>query len=260
MNAFHHFPGILPSEEGVFMAMKNPVLSTFESQYLKVRAVEKRLYSDEEVMGLPVLKNHVHQHEWKMRHRSAKRVLQYFRKSSAELLLDLGCGNGWFSHALAKDSPLIVTAMDVNLMELKQAARLFQRSNLQFVYADIFNLDIPLDFFDAVTLNASVQYFPKLSALMKRLFQILKPTGEIHIIDTPFYFPEELDRARKRTWDYYSGIGFPEMASHYFHHTLEELEPYNHEVLYKPSGRSVILKRLGKADIPFPWIKIEAMV
>ncbi|MCB2220236.1 MAG: class I SAM-dependent methyltransferase [Bacteroidetes bacterium] len=255
-----NFPEVLPIEYGVFMGMKNPLSSSFESDYLKVRAAEQRLYSDEYVVALPELKNHVHQHEWKMRNRSANRVLSYFQNTHSGRLLDLGCGNGWFSQALAKKSRLQVIGMDVNLTELKQAARLFQRSNLQFVYADIFNADIPPGFFDVITLNASVQYFPDLSLLLKKLFLILKPKGEIHIIDTPFYHVTELEEARKRTRDYYAGIGYPEMATHYFHHSYDALKHFKYDFLYKPETRSRILRYFGKAEIPFPWIKIAGTV
>ena len=182
----------------------------FESLYLKVREKEKRIYSDSEVDNLPFIPDsNPHKNEWRLREKSFLRFKDYL-KSKNEILniLDLGCGNGWFSGNLTKDFNHKFFCVDINLTELKQAKRVYESEKIKFIYADIFNMDFPSDFFNLVILNASVQYFPDLKILFERLFELLTANGEIHIIDSPFYPVEEIQYAKKRTKDYYSSISF----------------------------------------------------
>lgn len=250
------FPGNLPLDQGVFMGSPELNENGFEKSYLSIREKENRVFSDEIVAQLPGLKNHRHSDEWVLRGRSANRVVKYFQNCNQKKLLDIGCGNGWFSNLLSRNRNLEVFGVDVNKTELEQAASVFKSANLSFIYADLFRANLPLVYFDFVTFNASVQYFPDLSDLLQRLFEILKPGGEVHLIDTPFYRKDEIEAAQKRTIKYYSILGFPEMAQNYFHRCWDELKPYSFEVLYRPS-QNKLKKVFRKKDIPFPWIKIE---
>jgi len=244
-------------ENGVLIGSIGQINPDFELQYLKVRTSEKRVYSDEELIQLPYLRGHQHAHEWELRNKSAQRVLKYFASKSKEHLLDLGCGNGWFSQLLARNTAMEIIGMDVNKMELEQAARVFKQNNLKFVYGDVFKTFFPTALFNFITVNAAIQYFPDLSEILKRLLKLLKRDGEIHLIDSPFYNLKEIEAARKRTDEYYKQIGFPEMSVHYFHHSFQTLEKFGPEIMYNPSRSSRINKLLGKKDIPFPWIKIR---
>ena len=53
-------------------------------------------------------------------------------------ILDVGCGNGWFSGQLAAIASAKVYALDLNRMELEQAARIFNLHNLILCYGNIF--------------------------------------------------------------------------------------------------------------------------
>jgi hypothetical protein len=86
--------------------------------------------------------------------------------------------------------------------------------------------------------------------------ELLKPRGEIHFIDSPFYDLNEVSGAKQRTVEYYSNRGFPEMSKYYFHHSWSEISDYKPEVLYDKKSKSRILKFVQKPDMPFPWIKI----
>jgi len=183
--------------------------------------------------------------------------MRYFKEKAFASVLDLGCGNGWFSHRLSKAVGR-VTAIDVNLPELKQAVKVFPSANIDFCYADIFTTDLTGVKFQAITLNACFQYFEDSGSLIQRLKELLTDGGEIHIIDSPFYSPERVKAAIDRTETYYRNLGFPKMADHYFHHTWNVLEKWDHEVLYSPNSLSEKLKhKLGNANSPFPWIRIR---
>jgi len=234
--------------------------NTFESDYIAVRKKENRIYSDEEVKLLPNTSNdNPHKNEWKLRSKSMGRFISYVQKPNDKLnLLDIGCGNGWFSANIARQTPLNVYALDINKTELEQAARVFELNNLKFICGNIFDNIFEESTFDIITLNSSIQYFDNLNTLIERLFFYLKDKGGIHIIDSPVYNLNELTGAKERTARHYISLGFPEMTKLYYHHVFEELEIFNYNILFKPKSILVRIKRfLGMNDSPFPWIRLS---
>ncbi|KAA1244133.1 trans-aconitate 2-methyltransferase [Aquimarina sp. RZ0] len=227
----------------------------FSSLYITVRELEKRVYSDDIVMQLPLVSQHHHYYkEWQLRQKSTKRIVDYLTKKNIPLkILDLGCGNGWFSYQLSLIPNSEVYAVDVNDVELTQASRVFKQNNLQFIYADIFAQEVKvLTDFDIVTVNSCIQYFENLPTIVNRLQNLLKKGGELHIWDSPFYESVQISNAQKRTKTYYQNLGVPEMVNHYFHHSIEELK--NFEVLYKYK-RNLLNKILNEKDSPFCWFR-----
>ncbi|WP_299887493.1 bifunctional 2-polyprenyl-6-hydroxyphenol methylase/3-demethylubiquinol 3-O-methyltransferase UbiG [uncultured Lacinutrix sp.] len=231
------------------------VQSQFSNMYIAVREKEQRLFTDEEISNLPYTSiQNVHAKEWKLRQKSTTRFTYYLEtKQQPQIILDIGCGNGWFSKEMALVSKKNhIIGLDVNTEELEQASRIFKYSNLQFVYGNIFEIDSFSKQFDIITLNGSVQYFPDFKELFQTLQSFLKPKGEIHIIDSPFYASHKIIEAGNRTLDYYTTLGFPEMAANYHHHEIKYVS--NFDVLYKYQ-RSIINKLLGKKDSPFSWFR-----
>ncbi|HCK65663.1 MAG TPA: hypothetical protein DHW49_05310, partial [Anaerolineae bacterium] len=87
----------------------------------------------------------------------------------------------------------------------------------------------------------------------------LKPKGEIHILDSAFYADDEIPQAMKRSEEYYSSLGFPEMSRYYFHHRVSELQKFSPKWLYRPNLFALRIKRMfGKVDSPFPWVMIKS--
>ena len=232
---------------------------TFEKLYLQVRKKENRIYSDDEIKLLPYAsKLNPHKNEWSLRTKSFMRFKEYLSQKKTKLnILDLGCGNGWLAGQLVKEFEHNYFCVDVNLSELEQGARVFENKNISFIYSDIFKTSLAANTFDLVIINSALQYFQDVSALMKELFFISKTYGEVHIIDTPFYHPEEIMAAKNRTLKYYSSIGYSVMASKYFHHTLEEFKYLRYSYLYSPNSlKSKLSKIIFDQDSPFPWILV----
>ncbi|NJN44701.1 MAG: hypothetical protein HC806_08275 [Anaerolineae bacterium] len=87
---------------------------------------------------------------------------------------------------------------------------------------------------------------------------MLKPRGEIHVLDSPLYLQKELPEAQNRTQKYYASLGFPEMAAHYHHHTVSDLQPFSPIWLYNPNHWvNRVKQRLGLVVSPFPWVVIR---
>ncbi|MCZ6703487.1 MAG: class I SAM-dependent methyltransferase, partial [Ignavibacteria bacterium] len=234
-------------------------LKNFEKLYLEVRKAENRIYHDDEVKLLPYASStNPHYAEWNLRAISLQRVLKFLKTKTNYLkILDLGCGNGWFSSRLAALPNLEAYGLDVNYYELIQAANIFHQPNLKFFYGDIFEDIFTYGIFDIIFLNSTIQYFSDLKALIIRLNDFLNNKGEIHILDSPLYTVDSIDQAKKRSFNYYQSIGYSEMTNHYFHHSYNELQNFKYDVLFNPNKVISTLKILIRIkDSPFPWIRI----
>lgn len=147
--------------------------------------------------------------------------------------------------------------MDINQTELIQAGRVFGgQTRLQFIAGDIRSGILEEAMFDVIVFAASVQYFPSLQKMLNAALAHLTEGGEIHILDTPLYGRSEVEAARQRTATYYSSLGFPAMADYYFHHSIDELKPFEYAVMHKRLSFSD--KILGRSN-PFPWICVKRM-
>jgi ubiquinone/menaquinone biosynthesis C-methylase UbiE len=253
LEEFNH----LKTEYGVIKISE--VDDVFENLYLKVRKKEKRIYSDDEIKLLPYASElNPHKDEWALRTKSYLRFREYLSHKTSKLnILDLGCGNGWFTGQLSKDFNHNYFGVDINLNELEQAARVFNNDNTRFIYADIFSTSLPANTFDVVIINSALQYFQNISVLMKELFYISKPYADIHIIDTPFYKQQELMHAKARTLRHYQSLGFTEMAKNYYHHSIDEIKYLRHSYLYNPNSvKNKLTNLFFEKDSPFPWILV----
>ncbi|MFT3909389.1 MAG: class I SAM-dependent methyltransferase [Ferruginibacter sp.] len=228
----------------------------FEKIYSSIREKEKRVYTDTQVALLPLIHSgHVHYKEWRVRRRSANKLVTYLSKKKKKLsVLEVGCGNGWLSAKMASIASSHVTGIDINSIELEQAKRVFKkRKNVDFIETDLRRNDLAGKKYDVIVFAASISWFESLENIIPRALSFLTDTGEIHILDSFFYEPAAIDNARKRCEEYYISLGHPEMAATYFHHGIESLKNYQHKILYNPQGLKN--KILGNAD-PFPWIMI----
>jgi ubiquinone/menaquinone biosynthesis C-methylase UbiE len=171
-------------------------------------------------------------------------------------ILEIGCGNGWLSNRLAEIRGAEVTGLDINFTELQQAARVFNDApNLNFIHGDIRSGILDDRLYDFVIFASTIEYFPYLKKIIHLSLTYLKPGGELHILDSPFYGPDRIEQERKRTLAYYTSLGYPEMADFYFHHQMADLRPFHHSLLYNPHA---FPGRLWRSRSPYPWIRIKS--
>ncbi len=228
--------------------------------YLRVREKEGRLYSDDVTARLPdIAPDHPLAREWRARAGSCARLVRHLKTISTPLhILDVGCGNGWLSRKLSLIRGARVFAVDRSSPELTQAARLFNGANLVFVDADVFRAPFRYPSFNVIILASVIQYFPNLPALLGALKALLLQNGEIHVLDSPLYEPDEISAARERTRAYYASLGFPEMDEYYFHHSVRALSGFSLRWLHRPDGfRARSSRSFGWTVSPFPWISIR---
>lgn len=232
----------------------------WSAAYLRARGIEGRLYPDRVVATLPrVPRSDPLASEWRLRALTSARLLDHLARRPGPLtVLEVGCGNGWLANLVASIGGSHVIGIDVNEVELAQARRVFgERANLEFVLADITVAETPIGDPTVIVLASVAQYVADLAGLLRRLRGWLPANGELHILDTPFYLPGELEGARERSRRHYADLGVPEMSDVYRHHPWQVLDEFDPEVLYDPgSVRTRAARRLGRPTSPFPWIMI----
>ncbi|HLP55676.1 MAG TPA: class I SAM-dependent methyltransferase [Fluviicola sp.] len=231
-----------------------PPKTAFEEVYIRLRNKEQRVHDDEFVKQLPVVpKTHPHATEWNIRRKTQERFCAFLAAKNKPAILDIGCGNGWFT---AKMTPFAseIMGIDVGTEELEQAARCFGNASTGFTCCDELAL-LPEAQFDIITFNASIQYFEPTHLFWESLFRLLKPGGEIHLLDSPIYKRDDQQSARERSKTYFSEQQEPAAETYYFHLAWDDL-PKQYTVRYRPNR----LSRLLKKDSPFPWVVIPRAV
>jgi len=242
------------SIDGVLVSMATrSKFAHFEEQYLAVRDKEKRILNLDEIRNLPFVSPSSPDHLlWKIRRKNLSRFFKYISAKKGLNILDVGCGNGFFSNAMQQKGNY-VTGLDVNFTELKQAAAAFPLSGVKWICADILNDALPKEKYELITFCCSFQYFGEPELILERCKQILSPGGEIHIIDSPFYTEQSWSEAKTNSEKYYQQMGVGSMSSYYFHHTLDVFKNFNYSVLYRPKK---LLAKLFN-DSPFLWLVVK---
>lgn len=230
----------------------------FESLYLSVREKENRVLSIDDIKKLPeVPLSYQHRNEWEIRKKNITRIEKILgRQGQKKAVLDIGCGNGFFTNRLSKFADKVI-GVDINLFELKQASEAFLLNNkIQWLCADVFdNTIFDRPEFDLITFCSSFQYFPNAIETINYCLQLLVPDGKILIIDTAFYQDNEIAKARKRSIDYYQKIGVLELSEFYQHHKWSDLQKFQFQDLFQQSTLSRLIFK--NSISPFPCIEIS---
>lgn len=246
-------------QNGVYIL--SPLNPHFENAYLQTREKEGWVFDNSIVVNLPAVeKGKPNWKMWRMRNNSSTRFCSFLKKENTPLnILEIGSGNGWFCNTMKQTCPAAnVFGLDINLCELKQAAEVFNDRNIFWLYANLFEANLPVNYFDVIVLNASVQYFESLQNLLQRLFAILKEDGQIHLLDSPFYAVDEIAGAKKRSEEYFERNNSSAMKSYYHHHSWQEVKVYFPHFFYSPKKYwNKFLTSIGIYHSPFHWLVIK---
>lgn len=250
----------LDFKENIYLFNRDTV-NKFNELYITLREKEYRIYDDVTTQNLPNYseKNEFLAKEWALRKISSQKLKNYLSKDFPDSnILEIGCGSGWLCNYLSTGFNTIF-GLDINYIELLQAARLFYKKNkIEFIFGDIFQNIFPEQSFNIIVFASSIQYFENLPNLMSSCKKFLTSKGEIHILDSHLYSADEVFSAKQRSSMYYDKLGIPEMKDFYFHHSINELDHFMYEFLYNPESKknNLVHKLINKEKNPFPWIKV----
>jgi len=111
-------------------------------------------------------------------------ILQQRMNLTKKNCLDIGCGSGGTSIALAQNGAQ-VTALDHNAARVNLLkARLGQESAIQVLHTDAHTLQFPDQQFDLVILQDVIEHLPKPQEALNEIYRVLK-TGGLLYFSTP---------------------------------------------------------------------------
>ncbi|GAB4158268.1 MAG: bifunctional demethylmenaquinone methyltransferase/2-methoxy-6-polyprenyl-1,4-benzoquinol methylase UbiE [Planctomycetota bacterium] len=115
------------------------------------------------------------------------------------VLLDVGTGTGKIPEYLAQHRPdLKITGIDISREMLAIASRKNQKAN--FLYADATMLPFEDESFDCVVSAFVFRNLQDRPAALKEMFRVLRPGGDVILLDTFFPRKGNLWRVPMRLW------------------------------------------------------------
>jgi SAM-dependent methyltransferase len=109
----------------------------------------------------------------------APRIIEFASIVTATRVLDVGCGTGHLSFALARDFPLAsVRGIDLSPAYIKHAQR-NDEPRLEFQVRDACALPFPNDTFDHVFSMLALQFIPRAELAIREMRRVTRPGGTI---------------------------------------------------------------------------------
>jgi len=175
----------------------NAALSTFAVAYAEHRAEEGRGYAGHDLINLPYLRSGAFAKQWAVRARSfedlQRRVVQRLSDRMLRPLqvLDLGAGNGWLSFRLAigGHSTIALDIRDdmVDGLGAWTALAALVPYRMERLVASFEAIPLPPASVDLAVFNASLHYALDLEAVLGEAARVVRPGGQLAIVDSPFY-------------------------------------------------------------------------
>ncbi len=124
-------------------------------------------------------------------------ILSFVEIKPGMKILDLGCGSGYLTFALAKENPNVsVTGLDIvtdTLMSNKDKATKEGLTNLEFISYDGTVFPFEDKAFDLVVTRYALHHFPEIDKSMQEVARVIKPGGKFFLSDPR---PNECDTTR----------------------------------------------------------------
>ena len=102
----------------------------------------------------------------------------------AELILDVGCGNGWVANHFLKKGKKVIS-MDISTQNPTRVLKENPSENHAAIVADVFHLPFKKNSVDAILASEIMEHVYDPSIFVEKLLEVLKPGGKLIII-TPY--------------------------------------------------------------------------
>ena len=219
----------LGRERGIWRALlpaREAVYARFMQDYESIRAAEGRGNANADYyLALPYRDlSGLHSSQWDMRARTfayiERKIVPRVTASTQQKLriLDLGAGNGWMSHRLARKGhmPVAVDLLTNDRDGLGAARHYTQRLHCLFprFQAELDNLPFGDNQFDLVVFNSSFHYSEDYEKTLAEAIRCTRDRGTVVIADTPWYSDEGsgLQMVEERRRLFIKRYGFPSDA------------------------------------------------
>lgn len=167
--------------------------------------------------------------------RRTRRVLEELQLKDGDKVLDLGCGNGYYSYLLSQiPLNLKITGIDSHLNAVEDARAQVPKDKATFIIGFAEKLPFPENSFDKIVMSEIIEHVKDDERVLREARRVLRPRG-ILVLTTP-------NKGYPFLWDPINWI-----LEHFFNFHIKSgffAGIWNqHLRLYKPE---VIEKRLGK--------------
>ncbi|MDR2855106.1 MAG: class I SAM-dependent methyltransferase [Methanomicrobiales archaeon] len=129
---------------------------------------------------------------------------RFLSLSSADHVLDIGCGNGYVLAGLAKQYSCVCTGIDISKSILKTAEhrnkKLIKEGKISFSCQNAHSMAFLDDTFDKVYTINTVYFWESLKGVMVEIRRVLKPSG---FFMNTFYSNETLSRLSHTQFGYH---------------------------------------------------------
>jgi len=111
-------------------------------------------------------------------------ALEMMRMTNDESIIDVGCGSGWLSRALARGVPDgRVVGMDISDEMIRRArAASLEFKNLEFIVGQVAEISWEPEFFTRAISVESAYYWPDPAKGLREIHRILKKGGSLWIV------------------------------------------------------------------------------
>ena len=137
------------------------------------------------------------------------------RLKKSERVLDIGCGNGAVAFSMAKAGAL-VTGIDMDETNIRQARKLYQHENLKFLLGDA-RKDLPDGNFNVIVMSNVLEHIEDRVGLLEMIQDKFQP--ECWLIRVPMINRDWLVPLKKEL-----GIPYFSDPTHYTEYTLESFK------------------------------------
>lgn len=105
--------------------------------------------------------------------------------SDADMILDIGCGNGWVAEACLPKGKTVVSA-DISLTNPRKALEKYPSPRHFALVADALHLPVRNEFFDVIIAAEIMEHVVSPDIFIQNLYRAVKPGGRL-IITTPYH-------------------------------------------------------------------------
>jgi len=137
------------------------------------------------------------------------------RLNENDRVLDIGCGYGAVAFSMAKAGAL-VTGIDMDEINLRQARKRYQHKNLRFLLGDV-RKDLPNGHFDVIVMSNVLEHIEDRVGLLKMIRDKFKP--KLLLIRVPMINRDWLVPLKKEL-----GMRYYSDPTHYTEYTIESFQ------------------------------------
>lgn len=117
--------------------------------------------------------------------RRAKRMIQQLELKNVDKILDLGCGDGYYSYLLSRISLKIeVIGIDNHVAAIESAKRQARKRNIKFIIGNAEKLPFPENYFDKIVMSEIIEHVKDDERVLREARRVLKQGG-ILVLTTP---------------------------------------------------------------------------